>query len=166
MVTKYFGQLIRLLTDFPTQWTATVELDKYIRGKDYVDGPIVWTIDADDDEVSSFKADIRWGNSVSLRATPTPPQSNTQRSTHSGARRSGESSSGSSKQSKRIGVCYAFNGEASPGKWLSADHCLSAQRGKACRFQHVCMICAGQHAVYQKNDCAAQPRARAPVARR
>ena len=81
-------------------------------------------------------------------------------------RRSGESNSGSSKQSKRIAVCYAFNGEASLGKWSSADHCLFAQRGKACRFQHVCMICAGQHAVYQNNDCAAQPRARAPVAQR
>jgi len=164
MVTKYFGQLIRLLTDFPTQWATTVAMDGYIRSKEHLDGPIVWTVDADDDEISAFRADIRFGQQLSLRATP--PSSNIQRSTYGSARRSGESNSGSSKPTKSIGVCYGFNGEAGLDKWTNANHCTSAQRGRECKFQHICMICAGKHAVYESHDCAAQPRARAPVAQR
>jgi hypothetical protein len=64
MVTKYLGQLIRLLTDFPTQWQTVVTLDTHIRSSEYVEGPIVWTVDANDDEVSSFRTDIRLGHQL------------------------------------------------------------------------------------------------------
>ena len=159
MVTKYYGQLIRLLTDYPTQWETAKVLDTHIRSTEHTDGPIVWTVDADDDEVSQFKADIRYGHQVQLRAVPS-----SQRGTSSSTqRRVGSSDSTATKARRSIGICYAYNGELRPNEWSNVNHC----RGKdKCKFQHRCMICGNfDHAAYETKDCAAQPRARTPFPR-
>src|ERR1700716_685595 len=55
MVTKYYSQIVRLLTDYSSQWHLVMELDGYIRGNtSTVDDHIVWSIDPDDDFVSQF----------------------------------------------------------------------------------------------------------------
>src|ERR1700737_3576487 len=76
--------------------------------------------------------------------------------------RGGTSDSSVIKPRRSTGVCYAYNGESTPNVWTNVNHC----RGKdKCKFQHKCMICAGDHAVYENKDCAAQTRARTPLPR-
>jgi hypothetical protein len=158
MVTKYYNQLIRLLTDYPTQWGKVKELDAHIRSTEHMDAPIVWTVDADDDEVSQFKADIRYGHQGELRAVPSS-QSGTSSSTQ---RRGGNSNSSVSKPRRSVAICYAYNGEVRPNEWTNVNHCRGANQ---CKFRHKCMICGFDHAVYESASCASQPRARAPIIR-
>jgi hypothetical protein len=157
MVTKYLGQLIRLLTDFPTQWQTVVTLDTHIRSSEYVEGPIVWTVDANDDEVSSFRTDIRLGHQLALRATPALVASAAvTRSTPSNTRRGSDSGSQNSKR-KSMSVCYAYNGEVRPNEFTNINHCRG---NELCRYLHLCLVCSGKHAVYENKDCAARPRSR------
>jgi len=163
MVTKYFGQLIRLLTDFPSQWALVVTVDSHIRSSEYLDGPIVWTVDANDDEVSAFRTEIRLGHQLALRATPAPVASaTTSRTTPSNARRGGDGSSSTSKR-KSNSICYAYNGEMRPNEFTNANHCRGNEQ---CRYQHLCLVCSGKHAVYENKDCAARPRSRELAAAR
>src|SRR6202048_2315935 len=60
MVSKYYSQIVRLLTDYSSQWKLVMELDEYIRGATFtVNDRIVWNIDHDDDYVSQYKYNIR-----------------------------------------------------------------------------------------------------------
>src|ERR1700740_2939151 len=69
MVSKYYGQLVRLLADYSSQWKLVMELDGYIRGNPpTVGGRIVWSVDQDDDLVSGFKYDIRANHQDAFRA--------------------------------------------------------------------------------------------------
>jgi hypothetical protein len=160
MVSKYYSQIVRLLTDYSSQWKLVMELDEYIRGATFtVNDRIVWNIDHDDDYVSQYKYNIRMKHldtasrlsGSSHRDVPPSLQ-----------RRGGNSDSTVIKPRRSTGTCYAYNGESTPNVWTNVNHC----RGKdKCKFQHKCMICAGDHAVYENKDCAAQTRARAPLPR-
>src|ERR1700694_4618230 len=60
MVTKYYSQIVRLLTDYSSQWQLVMELDEYIRGAAFtVNQQVVWNVDHDDDHVSRLQCDIR-----------------------------------------------------------------------------------------------------------
>jgi hypothetical protein len=159
MVSKYYSQIVRLLTDYSSQWRLVMEFDEYIRGAAFtVNGRTVWSIDRDDDYVSRFKYDIRFKH---LDAASRPSSSFSQRGTVASNRR-GNSDSTVTNSRRSTGICYAYNGELKPNEWTNVNHC----RGKdKCKFLHKCMICGYDHAVYENNVCAAQPRARTPVAR-
>src|SRR6202171_5096656 len=160
MVSKYYSQLVRLLTDYSSQWKLVMELDEYVRGATFkVNAHTVWNIDHDDDYVSQYKYNIRMKHldtasrlsGSSHRDVPASLQ-----------RRGGNSDSTVIKPRRSTGTCYAYNGESTPNVWTNVNHC----RGKdKCKFQHKCMICAGDHAVYENKDCAAQTRARTPLPR-
>src|SRR6202165_40951 len=162
MVSKYYSQLVRLLADYSSQWKLVMELDEYIRGATFkVNAHTVWSIDHDDDYVSQYKYNIRMKHLdvVSRQNTSTSSQRGTLSST---LRRGGNNDSNVTKPRRSTGICYAYNGEVRPNEWTNTNHC----RGKdQCKFQHKCMICGFDHAVYENNVCAAQPRARTPVAR-
>jgi hypothetical protein len=159
MVTKYYSQIVRLLTDYSSQWRLVMELDGYIRGAtSIVDDHIVWSIDRDDDYVSQFKYDIRFKHQDAVRTTTTP-SSSSQRGTYSNARRAGGNPSNSNASSKPRNVCYAYNGlNSSTGEWTNSSHCLGADK---CKFSHRCIHCHTEgHAVYERAECASHPRAR------
>jgi hypothetical protein len=160
MVSKYYSQLVRLLADYSSQWKLVMELDEYIRGATFtVNDRIVWNIDHDDDYVSRFRYDIRMKH---LDAASRLSGSSHRDAPASHQRRGGTSDSSVIKPRRSTGVCYAYNGESTPNVWTNVNHC----RGKdKCKFQHKCMICAGDHAVYENKDCAAQTRARTPLPR-
>jgi hypothetical protein len=162
MVSKYYSQLVRLLTDYSSQWKLVMELDEYVRGATFkVNAHTVWSIDHDDDYVSQYKYNIRMKHldAASRPNTSTSSQRGTLSST---LRRGGNNDSNVTKPRRSTGICYAYNGEVRPNEWTNTNHC----RGKdQCKFQHKCMICGFDHAVYENNVCAAQPRARTPVAR-
>jgi hypothetical protein len=162
MVSKYYSQIMRLLTDYSGQWQLVMELDVYIRGATLaVNEPIVWSIDRDDDHVSRFRFDIRFNNQVS---TPPHPAQPTQRGAHSTARRNSSSGShasnrGTSKKSPN--VCYAYNGwNSTTNEWNSTSHCWNSTGAAGCKYTHKCYHCKAEgHAVYERAECAAQPRA-------
>jgi hypothetical protein len=158
MVSKYYSQIVRLLTDYSSQWQLVMELDEYIRGDAFtVNDHIVWSIDRDDDHVSRFKYDIQFKHQDASRAAPTYTTS--QRGAHSNARRSGGNASNSNASSKPRNVCYAYNGlNSSTNEWTTSSHCLGAER---CKFSHRCMHCHMEgHAIYERAECNAHPRAR------
>jgi len=159
MVSKYYSQIVRLLTDYSSQWQLVMELDEYIRGDAFtVNDHIVWSVDRDDDHVSRFKYDIRFKHQDASRAAATYTTTS-QRGAHSNTRRSGGNASNSNASSKPRNVCYAFNGlNSSTGEWTSSSHCLGADR---CKFGHRCLHCKLEgHAVYERADCNAQPKTR------
>ena len=158
MVSKYYSQLVRLIIDFHFMWKLVIELDEYIRGASFkVNDSVVWSIEQDDDYVSTFRYDIRMkhlhaASHTSAASTPSqrvaPPSSTP---------RGGISASTVSKVRRSYNICYAYNGEVTPNVWTNINHC----RGKdKCRFQHKCMICAGEHAVYENKDCIVRTKAR------
>src|SRR5258708_7562698 len=104
MVTKYFSQLVRLLTDFPSQWGLVMEMDAYVRGSGFVVGDhVVWSIDHDDDHVSQFRLDIRLGHQqldVASRARAATPSTRRSGPTSGVGRRGGHHGSGSGNYSK------------------------------------------------------------------
>jgi hypothetical protein len=152
MVSKYYSQIVRLLTDYSSQWHLVMELDGYIRGNiSIVDDHIVWSIDLDDDYVSQFKYDIRYKHQDASRINTT------HRSASSQARRSGGNASNTTSSNKSRNVCYAYNGlNSSTNEWSNSSHCRNADR---CKFSHKCLHCKVEgHAIYERAECAANPR--------
>ena len=152
MVSKYYSQIVRLLTDYSSQWHLVMELDGYIRGNiSIVDDHIVWSIDLDDDYVSQFKYDIRYKHQDASRIHTT------QRSAPVQARRSGGNASNTTSSNKSRNVCYAYNGlNSSTNEWSNSSHCRNADR---CKFSHKCLHCKVEgHAIYERTECAANPR--------
>jgi len=99
MVTKYYGQIVRLLTDYSSQWQLVMELDGYIRGNPpTVGGRTVWSVDQDDDLVSQFKYDIRANHQDAFRANAALSN---QRGAASQQRRAGAAGSGSNNASNK-----------------------------------------------------------------
>jgi len=159
MVSKYYSQLVRLVIDYHLMWRLVIELDEYIRGAAFkVNDHIVWSIDRDDDYVSTYRYDIRMKHLHAASRTSTASTSPSQRDAPpSNLPRGGNSASTVAKPRRSLNICYAYNGEVRPNEWTNINHC----RGKdKCKFQHKCMICACDHAVYENKDCAARPRAR------
>ena len=155
MVTKYYGQIVRLLTDYSSQWQLVMELDGYIRGNPpVVGGRTVWSVDSDDDHVSQFRYDIRAKHQDAFRANAALSN---QRSSGSQPRRAGAAASNSNSSSKPRSLCYAYNGwNAATSEWQSISHCRGADR---CRFAHKCIHCkADGHAIYERPECASHPR--------
>ena len=157
MVSKYYSQLVRLIIDFHFMWKLVIELDEYIRGASFkVNDSVVWSIEQDDDYVSTFRYDIRMKHlhaACHTRAASTPSQ---RVAPPSSTPRGGISASTVSKVRRSYNICYAYNGEVTPNVWTNINHC----RGKdKCRFQHKCMICAGEHAVYENKDCNVRTKA-------
>lgn len=162
MVSKYHSQLIRLLCDYPSQWRLVVELDTYIRGQRFDDSErIVWSIDHNDDLVSQFRQDIRWGHQESSRTAPVLPRlSRAQQPLPTNQRTWGVrsvrgASTGFGTRGK--GVCYAWNGENSEGVWTRESHCRGADQ---CKYAHKCMICGDDHPCYANPLCESQPKTR------
>ena len=152
MVSKYYSQIVRLLTDYSSQWHLVKELDGYIRGNtSIVDDRIVWSIDLDDDYVSQFKYDIRYKHQDASRINTT------QRSAPVQARRSGGNASNTTSSNKSRNVCYAYNGfNSTTNEWNNISHCRGADR---CKFAHRCLHCKAEgHAIYERAECAANPR--------
>jgi hypothetical protein len=161
MVSKYYSQIVRLLTDYSSQWQLVMELDEYIRGAAFtVNEQVVWNVDHDDDHVSRFKYDISFNHRDVSRVSNSTYTPSSQRGAHSNARRSGGNASNSNISSKPRNVCYAYNGlNSSTGEWTNSSHCLGADR---CKFSHRCMHCKVEgHAIYERAECAAHPRVRA-----
>jgi hypothetical protein len=159
MVSKYYSQIVRLLTDYSSQWKLVMELDEYIRGSSFtVNEPVVWSIDREDDYVSRFKYDIRFKHQDASRVSTNAPSS--QRGAYSNTRRSGSVASGGNTSNKSRNVCYAYNGlNSSTGEWTNSSVCLGADR---CKFGHRCMHCHSEgHAIYERPECNAHPRVRA-----
>jgi hypothetical protein len=159
MVSKYYSQIVRLLTDYSSQWKLVTELDEYIRGTSFaVNEPVVWSIDREDDYVSRFKYDIRFKHQDASRVSTNAPSS--QRGAYSNTRRSGSIASSSNTSNKSRNVCYAYNGlNSSTGEWTNSSVCLGADR---CKFAHRCMHCHSEgHAIYERPECNAHPRVRA-----
>jgi hypothetical protein len=170
MVTKYYSQLVRLLTDFPSQWELVMEMDTYVRGSGFVIGDhVVWSIDHDDDHVSQFRLDIRLGHQqldVASRARAATPSTRRGGPTGGVGRRGGNHGGGatSSRQRDEPNVCFRFNGELSPHVWTERTHCSESA---VCKFQHKCIVCRGDHPAFANPQCAAKPRERpAPRQRR
>jgi hypothetical protein len=154
MVSKYYSQIVRLLTDYSSQWKLAMELDGYIRGNpSIVEGRVVWSIDREDDNVSQYRYDMRFNHRDTLRAAAA---ASGQRGAVNQVRRSGAASNVSSS-SKPRNVCYAYNGlDSSTGLWTDRTHCRGAER---CKFAHRCLHCKLEgHAVYERAECASQPR--------
>jgi hypothetical protein len=152
MVSKYYSQIVRLLTDYSSQWHLVMEFDGYIRGNtSIVDDHTVWSIDRDDDYVSQFKYDIRFKHQDASRIHTT------QRSAPAQARRSGGNTSNTTSSNKSRNVCYAYNGlNSSTNEWSNSSHCRNADR---CKFSHKCLHCKVEgHAIYERAECAANPR--------
>jgi hypothetical protein len=153
MVSKYYSQIVRLLTDYSSQWHLVMEFDGYIRGNTSIvdDHTAVWSIDRDDDYVSQFKYDIRFKHQDASRINTT------QRSAPAQARRSGGNTSNTTTSNKSRNVCYAYNGlNSSTNEWTNSSHCRSADR---CKFSHKCLHCKVEgHAIYERAECAANPR--------
>ena len=156
MVTKYYGQLVRLLADYSSQWKLVMELDGYIRGNPpTVGGRTVWSVDQDDDLVSQFKYDIRANHQDAFRANAALSN---QRGAASQQRRAGAAGSGSNNASnKPRNLCYAYNGwNATTNEWQNVSHCRGADQ---CKFAHKCFHCKRDgHAVYERPECASHPR--------
>lgn len=154
MVSKYYGQLVRLLTDYSSQWKLVMELDGYIRGNPpTIGGRIVWTVDQDDDLVSGFKYDIRANHQEAFRANAALSN----RATGSHPRRAGAVGSSNNAGNKPRNLCYAYNGwNATTKEWQSVSHCRGADQ---CKFAHKCIHCKREgHAVYERPECASHPR--------
>ena len=155
MVTKYYGQIVRLLTDYSSQWQLVMELDGYIRGNPpVVGGRTVWSVDSDDDHVSQFRYDIRAKHQDAFRANAALSNP---RSSASQPRRAGAAASNSNSSNKPRSLCYAYNGwNTATSEWQSISHCRGADR---CRFAHKCIHCkADGHAIYERPECASHPR--------
>jgi len=156
MVTKYYGQIVRLLADYSSQWKLVMELDGYIRGNPpTVGGRTVWSVDQDDDLVSQFKYDIRANHQDAFRANAALSN---QRGAASQQRRAGAAGSGSNNASnKPRNLCYAYNGwNATTNEWQNVSHCRGADQ---CKFAHKCLHCKRDgHAVYERPECASHPR--------
>src|SRR5260370_15803747 len=163
MVTKYYSQIVRLLTDYSSQWQLVKELDEYVRGASFtVNGHIVWSVDHDDDHVSQYRYEIRFKHQDATSRANGVYTTFSQRGAHNNARRSSGSatSSSSSTSSKQRNVCYAYNGlNSSTGEWTNVSQCLGIER---CKFSHRCMYCnMDGHAIYDRPECNSQPRVRA-----
>ena len=156
MVSKYYGQLVRLLADYSSQWKLVMELDGYIRGNPpTVGGRTVWSVDQDDDLVSQFKYDIRANHQDAFRANAAL---SSQRGATSQPRRASAGASGSSNAgNKSRNLCYAYNGwNTTTNEWQNVNHCCGADQ---CKFAHKCFHCKRDgHAVYERPECAAHPR--------
>jgi hypothetical protein len=163
MVSKYYGQLVRLLTDYSSQWKLVMELDGYIRGNPpTVGGRTVWTVDQDDDLVSGFKYDIRANHQEAFRANAAL---SSQRGATSQPRRVGAVGSSNNAGNKPRNLCYAYNGwNATTKEWQSVSHCRGADQ---CKFAHKCIHCKRDgHAVYERPECASHPRVFPTTSRR
>jgi len=165
MVSKYYSQIVRLLTDYSTQWRLIMELDTYIRGDDAftVNERIVWSIDRDDDHVSRYLYDIRFNHrAMQSRPPPAQPTQSTPRGAYSNARRSSTgsginaSNSNSSKEKSPL-PCFMYNGyNKTVNEWNSTSHCYG---DASCKFTHRCVHCkVVGHAIYERAECAAHAR--------
>jgi hypothetical protein len=161
MVSRYYAQIVGLLTDYSTQWQSIMDLDEYIRGATFaVDEPIVWSIDRDDEYISRFRHDIRSKHHDITRVSSSYALSN-QRGALISARGNGVNVSNTFASSRKR-VCFAYNGlNSTTSQWDSSSHCLGAHR---CKFAHKCIHCnVDGHAIYERAECAAHPRVRPPA---
>jgi hypothetical protein len=164
MVTKYYSQIVRLLTDYSSQWQLVKDLDEYVRGESFtVNDHIVWSIDHDDDHVSQYKYDIRFKHQDATSRVHVQHTPSTQRGTHSNVRRSSGAGSNSTISAKPRRTCYAYNGDNGK-EWTNANYCRGAEQ---CKFTHRCIVCKAEgHAAYESAECLNKPRIKDAVQRR
>jgi hypothetical protein len=174
MVTKYYAQLVRMLTENSSQWKLISDMDAYIRGHKNpaaVAGRVEWSVENNDDTyVSQFRHDISLNHREASRVTTS---SISQRAPTQSARRHSTGSvtatgTAAVTVSNKRNVCYAYNGrDPTTLLWGVTNYCRGAER---CKFAHKCFYCkADGHAVYEKPECSQHPRdvpTNAPASRR
>lgn len=161
MVTNYYHQLISLLTECDTQWALIMQLDDWIRSERFkVDDRVVWDFNFRNNRLESKLRGIQLDQLASARSFQQHQRAVrkfTASSANSDASSATAARGGSNRRSDKKSVCYAYNGEKSPGIWTSTNQCRGADHG-GCKFNHQCANCGEPHPMYENPMCDAKSR--------